>query len=520
MFPHEIVLASPFDLDDHITWLMQRQRFEEALEDAERNQALLSSHKLLDIGQKYLNYLVGIGEVDKAAEKFPKILNYDKTLWESWVYVFSSKHYLKSISKYLPISNPRLDSAVYELVLDEFLKHDHEQFLRTIEKWPSDLYDVNKVIDKINIRLNIDMGSPLLLEALAKLYTYVQKFDETLSIYLQLQKGDVFGLIQQHNLFSTIFDKVTQLLHFDEQRALTLLLANTHLISFSIVVSQLQSNGERLLLHKYLHALFLKDSRFARSYHNLQVELYAVFDRDYLSRFLRQSIDYSLDHALEVCKAHSYTEETVFILGRMGCSKEALKLIIENLGSVTKAIEFVSSQNDEELWKDLIEASMNKEDFIFALLENIGGYVDPIHLIRKIPKGKPIPGLRDRLVKIISDYNLEMSLREVCNEILKDDSMQLIKQYLEVQKKAVKINSDAQCALCNESVINQNQGNYVIFFCQHIYHSKCISPSKTASSVSSQDCAVPLAGKNKLHCAVCKKKRRSEYSIHRPSPIP
>ncbi len=46
--------------------------------------------------------------------------------------------------------------------------------------------------------------------------------------------------------------------------------------------------------------------------------------------------------------------------------------------------------------------------FITGLLQNIGTHVDPIILIQRIREGMEIPGLRDSLVKILQDYNLQV----------------------------------------------------------------------------------------------------------------
>jgi len=95
----------------------------------------------------------------------------------------------------------------------------------------------------------------------------------------------------------------------------------------------------------------------------------------------------------------------------MGNAKQGLQLLIEKMGDVKQAIEFIESQNDQDLWEDLIESSMKNADFISSLLEHIGGassYVDPIKVIKRIPDGIKINNLRDRIVKIISDYNLQV----------------------------------------------------------------------------------------------------------------
>lgn len=95
-------------------------------------------------------------------------------------------------------------------------------------------------------------------------------------------------------------------------------------------------------------------------------------------------------------------EEMVFILGRMGNAKQALKLIIKELQKVGMAVEFVEQQKDEELWEYLISECLGQPRFVSELLEHIGAHVDPIKLIRRIPEGMEIDNLRDRLVKIVS----------------------------------------------------------------------------------------------------------------------
>jgi hypothetical protein len=51
---------------------------------------------------------------------------------------------------------------------------------------------------------------------------------------------------------------------------------------------------------------------------------------------------------------------------------------------------------------------MKNPSFVSGLLEHIGAYVDPLRLIKRIPSGMEIQRLRDRIVKIISDYNLQV----------------------------------------------------------------------------------------------------------------
>lgn len=147
----------------------------------------------------------------------------------------------------------------------------------------------------------------------------------------------------------------------------------------------------------------------------------------------------------------------------MGNCRRALQMIMEELEDVDKAIEFAKEQDDAELWEDLISYSIDKPRtsglcadccdfegtlfftlywwrhvgwtlchsecsflvlcrnasshdlplalfpaFITGLLNNIGTHVDPILLIHRIKEGMEIPNLRDSLVKILQDYNLQV----------------------------------------------------------------------------------------------------------------
>ena len=61
-----------------------------------------------------------------------------------------------------------------------------------------------------------------------------------------------------------------------------------------------------------------------------------------------------------------------------------------------------------DLWHDLIDFSIDKPYFVHVLLHNIGTHVDPRILIERIENGREIPGLRDSLVQIMHDYQLQV----------------------------------------------------------------------------------------------------------------
>ena len=60
-----MVVARPRDFDDHISWLLDRRLFGQAVEEAEMHPGQLRRHKLHDIGEKYLGQLTEAREFDK-----------------------------------------------------------------------------------------------------------------------------------------------------------------------------------------------------------------------------------------------------------------------------------------------------------------------------------------------------------------------------------------------------------------------------------------------------------------------
>lgn len=74
--------------------------------------------------------------------------------------------------------------------------------------------------------------------------------------------------------------------------------------------------------------------------------------------------------------------------------------------------------------------------FITGLLNNIGTHVDPILLIHRIKEGMEIPNLRDSLVKILQDYNLQVSILSWTNEHAEWADWTSGETYLELYSRA------------------------------------------------------------------------------------
>jgi hypothetical protein len=87
----------------------------------------------------------------------------------------------------------------------------------------------------------------------------------------------------------------------------------------------------------------------------------AEHDPDSLGEFIEKSTTLSinyLDRALEVCTRKNLWAEMVWLQAKMGNIQDALALMVEKVGDVKQAIEFVTKQDDPELWAELIQRSI------------------------------------------------------------------------------------------------------------------------------------------------------------------
>ncbi len=117
-----------------------------------------------------------------------------------------------------------------------------------------------------------------------------------------------------------------------------------------------------------------------------------------------------LPQAVQECKAFEYIDELVYLYSKTGEMKRALYLIIDRLGDVSRAIAFAKEQDDPDLWEDLLNYSMDKPRFIRGLLEEVGTVIDPITLVRRIPEGLEIEGLREGLKHIMKEHEIQYSI--------------------------------------------------------------------------------------------------------------
>jgi hypothetical protein len=425
------------------------------------------------IGQLWLAQLIADDNWVEAGKIAGKVLG-NSNRWEHWVWTFAQAEKFDEITPYIPATNDDqtpLPSRVYEVVLGHYIFTDRKRLAQLLDQWDPELFDVRSVISTIEERLASDEVAEdsndwrILMESLAKLYLADGRARDALRCYIRLQDADrAFALVREAKLLDTVTEDIPGLimLRISKQQirsaplseleegtseAIQLLAdeAQRGTVPTAVVIDQLQRKGDAFqpFLYFYLRALWnsskgtvLTRSRWRNfgavddghalvdDFADLAVSLFAEYDRPLLLTFIQKSERYSLGRATEIFERRHYIPELVHILSKTGETKRALSLIIGELGDVKQAIGFAKEHPD--LWGDLLDYSMDKPTFITGLLEEVGAVslgseFDPIDVVRRIPEGLEIEGLKRGLWKFIREFEIQMSISEGVARVLRGE---------------------------------------------------------------------------------------------------
>jgi len=519
----DVISAKPRDYDDHIDWLIQHSMLEECCSFARENSSELVRHSVKEIEGLYMRELLSKGTPDgfsEAGKLCSSICGSDSKVWDQTIKSFHDLNQLKFLLPHLPkrVDGFHLKKESYDFILNEFMKNDTVSLFKAIKEIPFKLYSLQNITEQVIRSLANDPKNLVLNETLAELYTNMGKFEEAVSIYLDYNdKAKIFSLIRSNNLVAILRDKVDRLMKIDADETSQLLVENVDSIPMRDVVERMQRQKSERYLVSYLHRLLLKDPDSCIEYHDLMVKLYAQHQRESLLNFLKLSTNYRLEEALRICKEANMIKEVVFLHGRMGDLRVALKYITESQGDINEAIEFCKENQDPDLWQDLISYSMDKPEFIGALLKNIGTHInDPIELIDRIPVGCEIEGLMPALVKILQDYQLQISLEQSCHDLMAKDCFSLLEKQIRCQTQGIAIKEDQVCDHCNQPLLYDSNGDnlsnnrsvgpgaslgstagsstgpqtgpatnlndLVVFGCHHVFHEECCADSPCSES--------------------------------------
>jgi hypothetical protein len=150
----------------------------------------------------------------------------DKTRWEDFIVYFLDHGQLHAILPFIPQKDPQLSPAVYELVLNTFLQDDCKTLHRTVQAWPTTLYNPQAVINAVNDKLKEQPMNEELLKVKALLHEDLGQYDEALKIYLHQGHLEVFELIQKRKLYPALIGNLLTLMRLGAMETVDLLIAH------------------------------------------------------------------------------------------------------------------------------------------------------------------------------------------------------------------------------------------------------------------------------------------------------
>lgn len=462
---------------------------------AGRAKASASDQEKAQIGERWVEQLVDQDKWPEAAEICGKVLR-NSSRWEHWAWIFIKKDKVDEITPYIPIDlHPSLPAGIYEFILNHYISRDLGRFKDLVDSWPSDLFEADNVI--LSIEDQLKSKSILaqseewltLTDCLAKLYLMGGHYREALHCYIRLQDAEAaMALIKEHHLVDAVSDDIPAFIMIrvtkeqmksapkseleelaSEPIQLLVSEAYTGIVRPETVVSQLEAANRILFLYFYLRALWRGEAspheaskpRRGRGAHardaasklaadegkalidafaDTAVEVFADYDRPLLMEFLQTSISYSFETATHICEQRHFTQELIYLLSKVGQTKRALNLILSDLKDVSQAISFAKTQDDPDLWEDLLDYSMDKPKFIHGLLVEAGTSIDPIKLVRRIPSGLEIEGLRDGLTRLIREHDLQTSISQGAARVMQSEVALGMDTLRKGQRRGIKFN--------------------------------------------------------------------------------
>lgn len=120
---------------------------------------------------------------------------------------------------------------------------------------------------------------------------------------------------------------------------------------------------------------------------------------------------------------------------------------------------------------------MDMPEYVTLLLKGIGYYVDPRILIQNIQSGCEIKDLKKSLVKMMSNYQLQLSVQKACKVITLRKYFELHQKIIVTQQRGISVTDDFVCCVCHCWIIVRNAhkvSDLVAFNCRHTFHKACL----------------------------------------------
>jgi len=353
--------------------------------------------------------------------------------------------------------------------------------------WPADIFSVDALAEQLRQSLgseelsaeriaSLDPDDRYRVEALAQVASAGGDLQAATRLYRDLGSPEVFGLLRlglvgEKPMAGLARESIRRLFEIDDHEACNVLVEHYSVVTVRIVVEGLAGCDNRWK-HEYLKRLFAKDEVVGAPYHMQMVELYAEYEPQALLNFLRASERYPLQDALQVCRARGLLEEEAYLLGKAGHVNEALKVLLEQVGDVGRAVQFAAEYQDPRLWEFLISFVLERPHLLVPLLDHLEDLdslfgevgkdsgrtqppqnAKPAHVLRRLPPGTPVSRIALIVGRVFKSVELSKSLTEHCNTLSRREVRARKRAIIHTHSRGTLVAPDRRhCSVCGCSI--------------------------------------------------------------------
>ncbi|ODV88380.1 hypothetical protein CANCADRAFT_29674 [Tortispora caseinolytica NRRL Y-17796] len=366
--------------------------------------------------------------------------------WKSMVKLFTNKKIPCSIIHLVPVHEPLLDSEVYTALLQDSItqfmsskdEEDWNRIVQALHVWPTSSYKVKDVSTSLENVLSAkddllsEDNTTHLQRILVDLYLDIGSPSSALPHLLELKDESAVEIISSNHLLSSLGNHIPSVFSIalteDEKQCLSTSHTITdneradiiekvssliHLFAAGItelpmknVIRSLKESSFHFLLYLYMIEVEKLNAEAINQHSNDFIEILSVYDRPRLSAFLSNpESTYSIEKALEICEAKGFDNELIEILGRTGENRRALKLILNKLKDLSKAVAFCQAQNDRELWEDFVKFALENETSLNVVIEASDAAeagISGIDILKRIEKPLALEKICDSLLALFA----------------------------------------------------------------------------------------------------------------------
>lgn len=484
----DAVIAEQVQMDDRLAWLLERGLYYDAWV---MSRYLVSPTKRLEYGVQHLEKLVDHSEWDEAASWLKLLLYVDteelplsdtrstiatkmsavldaeekealikeiRVQWEKWSELFLKEGKVRSISEAIP-TDPRwnLNKSIFSRILDFWLHESTERAVQLLQNWDLELYNFKDIATSIEGILEENPQNDRLRSMLCQLYVASFEPGKAVPHLYALRDSGIIEFLNTHHILPNFIEDIPKFarLRFENaadierlpisqiqsrlQDIIKVLVEKRNEISPKFVLDLMFREHLDIMNYFYLEELIRIDELLVKGYENDRIKLYSQYSRPKLFPFLINNHDYDISKAIDICEANALVDELVYLLGRIGQNKKALKLIVEELEDPEKAINFAKRQNDQETWNTVLDYSFSRPKYIKALIElsdeTSNKFYNPITILQNMSPHLKIEGLKESITKVSQENDLNIVLNQLILKIVYKRSEEISQDfYLEKLK--------------------------------------------------------------------------------------